>query len=136
MTPLRPRSLLAALTAGLALCACSQGGAQSDDPYAGVDAEIRAWRESLEASHPLCAAKVEGKGCESFEVACKGAREVTPDETAAGLTAKLVAAMVFQGRAEDGSTSPGSAFATFTRTGEAWKRGEAEAVNLQTCAAF
>lgn len=135
MTPLRTRSLMVALTT-LALCACSDGAQTSDDPYAGVDAEIQAWRESLEATHPLCTIKVEGKGCEGFEVACKGAREVTPTDAAAGVTARLVAAMVFHGRAEDGAATPGSAFATFTKTGAAWKRSEADAVNLQTCAAF
>ena len=130
----------ASILSAFALSACGQGGAASGaggDPYAGVDAEIRAWRAAIESENPLCAAKVEGQGCEAFEVACKGARELTPADRAAGVSARLVAAMIFQGREPDGSTSrPGSAFATFTKADGTWTRTESEPVNLSTCAPF
>ena len=124
-------SLLAVL-----LAACSQGGASksaSSDPYAGLDTEILAWRTSIEAGHPACATKVEGKGCQDFQVMGKAAQEITPQDK--GVTAKVVAAMTFAGRNPDGSTGKsGSAFALFSKTKDGWTRGEAMPVNLQSCA--
>lgn len=132
------RPLAAAGLAAISLAACSQGGSAksgSSDPNAGMDSEILAWRTSIEASHPACAAKVEGKGCESFQVMCKALQTVTPEETAAGMTSKIVAAMTFSARSADGSTGKsGSAFAYFSKTGDAWTRTEAKPVNLTTCA--
>jgi len=127
----------AALAAVLVLSACSPGGdaASSSDPNAGLDAEILAWRNDLEASHPACATKVEGKGCEAFEVTCKGLQELTPEEQAKGITTQVVAAIRFSGRMADGSTGkPGSAFAEFSKTDGQWTRTEAKPVNLSTCA--
>lgn len=130
---IRPVALLAPF---LLLAACGQG-ATSDDPYAGMDAQILAWREDIEASHSACAAKVDGKGCEDFEVTCKGAQEVTPDDEAAGVTARVVAAMRFNTRTEGGgSGKPGSAFAQFSRVRGEWTRTEAEPVNMTSCAPF
>ena len=126
-------SLLAVL-----LAACSQGGASksaSSDPYAGLDTEILAWRTSIEASHPACATKVEGKGCQDYQVMCKGARDVGPADAAKGVNAQVVAAMTFAGRNPDGSTGKsGSSFALFSKTGDAWTRTEAMPVNMTTCA--
>lgn len=127
----------ALLLAALVLSACSSGGdaGSSSDPNAGLDAEILAWRGDIEANHPTCATKVEGKGCESFEVTCKGLQELTPEEQAKGVTTQVVAAMRFSGRMADGSTgAPGSAFAEFTKSGGQWTRAEAKPVNLSTCA--
>ena len=127
----------AALAAVLLLSACNSGGdaASSSDPNAGLDAEILAWRNDLEASHPACATKVEGKGCESFEVTCKGLQELTPEEQAQGITTQVVAAIRFSGRMADGSTGkPGSAFAEFSKANGQWTRTEAKPVNLGTCA--
>lgn len=127
----------AAVFALLALSACSSGGksAASSDPYAGLDTQILSWRTELEASHPACKTKVEGKGCQDFQVMCKAAQEITPDETAKGITAQVVAAMTFAGRNPDGSTGKsGSAFAVFSKTGAQWVRTEAQPVNLSTCA--
>ena len=132
------RLAAAAALLAVSLAACSQGGAAksgSSDPYAGLDTEILAWRTSIEASHPACANKVEGKGCQDFQVMCKAAQEITPDETAKGVKAQVIAAMTFAGRNADGSTGKsGSSFATFSKTGEAWTRAEAKPVNLTTCA--
>lgn len=127
----------ALLLAALVLSACSSGdnAASSSDPNAGLDAEILAWRNDVEASHPACATKVEGKGCESFEVTCKGLQELTPDEQAKGITTQVVAAMRFSARMADGSTGKaGSAFAEFTKANGQWTRAEAKPVNLSTCA--
>lgn len=129
----------AALAAILLLSACSSGGdtAESSDPTAGLDAQILAWRNDVEASHPACATKIEGKGCESFEVTCKGLQDLTPDEQAQGVAAQVVAAMRFSGRTADGSTGKsGSAFAEFTKANGQWTRTEAKPVNLSTCASF
>ena len=126
-------SLLAVL-----LAACSQGGGSqsaSSDPYAGLDTEIVAWRASIEASHPACATKVEGKGCQDYQVMCKAAQEISADEAAKGVKAQVVAAMTFAGRNPDGSTGKsGSSFALFSKSDCAWTRSEAKPVNMTTCA--
>lgn len=136
--PILIRPALTLLLAAAALAACSQGDgpADSSDPYAGLDAQIVAWRDQIEASHPACAQKVGGKGCESFEVTCKAAREITADEAARGVTAQLVAAFRFQGLAAGANAKPNSAFAEFTRAGGQWARAETEPVNMTSCAPF
>ena len=121
----------------LALAACSPeaGKPASSDPAAGLGAEIGAWHKDLEAGHTACASKVEGKGCQDFQVRCKAYQEISPDEAAQGVTSQVVAAMTFAGRNPDGSTGKsGSAFALFSRTKDGWTRAEAMPVNLQTCA--
>ena len=129
------RILLATAFVGLALSACSQTTQTPDDPYAGLDSGILSWRTSLEATHPACATKVEGSGCEGFQVTCKAAQTITPTEKAGGVTAKVVAAMSFLGKNADGSTNrPGSATAIFAKSKGAWVRMEASPVNLTTCA--
>lgn len=130
------RPAIAASLAALLLTACSSGDtAKSNDPYAGLDKEILSWRTAIETDHPACATKVDGKGCTDFQVMCKAAQQITPDETAKGVTAKVVAAMTFAGRQPDGSTGKsGSSFAMFSKTGDAWTRAEAGPVNMSTCA--
>lgn len=131
------RLLLAAGLVALALAGCGkpQGAADPGDPYAGLDTQILAWRTSIEGSHPACAAKIDGKGCADFQVTCKAAQEITPDETARGVTAQVIAAMTFNGRTtEGGSGKPGSAFAVFSKAGGQWSRAEAAPVNLSSCA--
>ena len=132
------RATFPALILGaLLLSACGERGADSSDPYAGMDKEILAWRSEIEAEHVACKTKVEGKGCESFQVTCKVAGEITPEEQTKGVTAQVLAAMNFNGRNPDGSTGkPGSAFAEFSKTRAGWTRKEAEPVNLTTCAPF
>ncbi|WP_293676829.1 hypothetical protein [uncultured Phenylobacterium sp.] len=128
------RPLAAAGLCGLLLAACSQGGTTSDpsDPHAGLDPQILAWRNDLEANHVACKAKVDGHGCDSFEVTCKAMQEITPEEAAKGVTAQVVAAMSFNGRS--GGGQPGSAFALFSKAGGQWSRAEAMPVNMNTCA--
>jgi hypothetical protein len=127
------KPLAAASFCGLLLAACSQGGAKTDanDPYAGLDKQILAWHTDLEATHPACRTKVEGHGCEGFEVRCKAMQEITPDETAKGVTAQVIAAMTFSGRS---AGKAGSAFALFSKAGGQWTRAEAMPVKLDTCA--
>lgn len=132
------RPALAAALAALLVSACSEGGkgpASSGDPYAGLDTEIVAWRAAVEASHPACATKVEGKGCQDFQVMCKGAQDIAAGDAAKGVTAQVISAMTFAGRNPDGSTGKsGSSFALFSKAGDAWTRTEAKPVNLTTCA--
>lgn len=130
------RPAAAATLAALLLSACSQGGDKSSsDPAAGLDKEILAWRTAIEATHPACAAKVEGKGCTDFQVMCKAYQEISPDEAAKGVTSQIIAAMTFAGRLPDGSTGKsGSSFALFSKAGTAWTRAEAMPVNMSTCA--
>jgi hypothetical protein len=121
----------------LSLAACSQGGQKpaAGDLNAELQPQILDWRNAVEANHVACKAKVGGKGCESFEVACKAAMDITPAEQAKGVTAKVIAAMTFNGRNPDGSSGkPGSAFAQFSKANGAWTRVEAKPVNMSTCA--
>jgi hypothetical protein len=128
------RPAVAAALAALILAACSQGGG-ADDPSAGLDQQILAWRTAIETEHPACAAKVEGKGCQDFQVMCKAYQEITADETAKGVTSQIVAAMTFAGRNPDGSTGKsGSSFALFSKAGNEWTRTEAMPVNMSSCA--
>ena len=130
------RPAVVASLAALMLTACSPGGkGDAHDPSAGLDQQILAWRTAIEAAHPACAAKVEGKGCQDFQVMCKAYQEITPDETARGVTSKIVAAMTFAGRNPDGSTGrSGSSFALFSKSGNEWTRAEAMPVNMSSCA--
>ena len=130
------RLAAAAALAALLLSACSQGDqANSADPTAGLDQQILAWRTAIEAGHPACAAKVEGKGCQDFQVMCKAHQEIDAAETARGVTAQVVAAMTFAGRNPDGSTGKsGSAFAVFSKADNTWTREESKPVNMSSCA--
>jgi len=133
------RSLAVLAVAALALSACSKPAAPAagnpNDPYSGLEPEVLAWRTAIEADHPICKEKVKGKGCEAFEVTCKAAQEITPDETKAGVTAKIVAAMTFSAKTADGSQGKsGSAFAYFSKAGGKWARAEAKPVNPSSCA--
>ena len=130
------QSAAASLSALLLMAACAPRAEDAvKDPYAGLDTQILAWRAALEASHPACSIKVEGRGCESFEITCKAAQEITPDERAQGVDAQVVAAMTFNGRNTDGSSGkPGSAFAVFSKADKAWTRTETRPVNMTSCA--
>ncbi|HET6970117.1 MAG TPA: hypothetical protein VFH92_03235 [Phenylobacterium sp.] len=122
----------------LSLSACSPGTdktAAGADPYAGLQPQIAAWHDAIENNHVACQNKINGKGCESFEVTCKAAQDITPDEKTAGVTAKVIAAMSFSARTPDGSSGkPGSAFATFSKANGSWTRAEAKPVNMSSCA--
>ncbi len=137
-TAATPVILLAGLLM-LSACGSGEGGASagSSDPNAGFDAQIPAWRTDIEATNAACATKNAGKGCEGFEVTCKGAMPLTADDTAKGVTAKVVAAMRFASTSADGSTGKSAmAYAEFTKVGDQWTRAETAPLNPTTCAAL
>ena len=126
--------LFAGLALGLLLLAgCSRGGGTSD-PYAGLDTAIRTWKTELAASHVSCKRAPAGERCNTFEVACKAQRAITPADQAKGVTAKLVADMTWSGFDDKGAPQPASAAALFEKAGGAWTRSPAKAVNPETCA--
>ena len=131
-----PRAL-PLIFASLALAAC---GPKAADPaaggkFAGLDGEIREWRETLMKTRSVCTEAPADKACQSFEVACKGEKEITSADAAKGVTARVVAAMTYSGwDATHGEFSPASAFAEFAKTGETWTRREIGPLNLTTCA--
>lgn len=131
------RHALPLLAAALTLAACSPPGATStkadaDPKFAGLDQQLLAWRADLEKTNPVCAA---AKGCQDYDVACKGERPLTPSDQAKGIAAKVVVAMTFNPKGAE-SAKPGSAFAEFTKAGNGWMRTETAAVNLSSCAGF
>ena len=129
-------AILAAAALGLAACGEKTAGAQSGDPNAGLDVAIRSWHAELKANDPQCKGKPDGEQCRAFEVACKGLREVSSDEAAHGMTAKIGAAIGWE--AWDGARSeyrPTSATAEFQKVGGDWKRVATGPVNLSTCVA-
>lgn len=133
-------TIRAALTALalLTLAACSGESASNapQDKYAGLDTEIRSWRETLLETRTDCAGAPADKVCRSFEVTCKGEREVTPEETAAGVTAKVASAMTFESWDKARSEfRPASAFAEFVKGKKGWARHEVGPLNLSTCVA-
>jgi hypothetical protein len=124
--------MLSAIAAAAALSACSPavnddtGG--GDPRFQGLSAQILGWREDIEATHPICARKVGRRGCRDFDVACKG-------DLGGADVARVVVAMTFASVTTDqGGAAQGSAFAIFTKTGEAWTRTPTAPVNLATCA--
>jgi hypothetical protein len=126
------------LLAALLLTACSPGGGGGDaakpgeDPkFAGLDAQILQWRGEIDKTDPTCKAG----GCADYEVACKAERTMTAEDTAKGATAKVIAAMTFNAKA-DPNARPGSAFAEFTKSPSGWARAAAKPVNLSSCADF
>lgn len=130
------RPAVAAALAALVVSACSSGEkADASNPTAGLDTEILAWRTAVEAGHPACAAKVEGKGCQDFQVMCKAYQEIDAAEKAKGVVTQVVAAMTFAGRNPDGSTGKsGSSFMLFSKDASGWTRTESKPVNMSSCA--
>ncbi|WP_309644800.1 hypothetical protein [Phenylobacterium sp.] len=129
----------AVVSACLALGGCGESGktaAGGEDKYAGLDEAIRGWHASIKATDDLCKAKADGKGCQGFEVACKGEREIAPAEQAKGVSAKVVVAMSWEGwDAVRSEYRTSSGFAEFNKIDGAWKRSDAGPVNLATCVA-
>jgi hypothetical protein len=126
----------AALAALLMLGACGQTQKTADEgKFAGLDREILAWRQDILKTDALCQSKVEGQTCESFEVVCKAERTITPDEAGRGVTAKVVAALTWNGfDPEFKQAQTGTAAALFTRAGGAWTRTPHTSVSPSTCA--
>ena len=127
----------AAIAALMMLGACGQPADKSAgaDKFAGLDAEILNWRQEILKSDKLCQSQAEGQKCQGFEVLCKAERAITPDDRAKGVTAKVVAALNWNGfDPKFKQAQRGTAAALFTRTKGAWARTEHAPVNLSTCA--
>jgi hypothetical protein len=119
------------------LGACSQAdkAGAGDDKFAGLDSQILTWRQDILKGDRLCQSQAEGQKCEGFEVVCKAERTITPDESAKGVTAKVVAALNWNGfDPKFKQPQRANASAQFTRTKGAWTRAEHAPVNLSTCA--
>ncbi|WP_372784463.1 hypothetical protein [Phenylobacterium sp.] len=133
----------AAALAALLILACAQGGcsqaaktgAAATGKFAGLDGEILTWRKEIIAADPLCKSQAEGQKCDSFDVACKAERTVTPEDQARGITARVVAAMTWNGfdtkflHAQNGSRT-----AEFVKNASGWTRAEHKPVNMGSCA--
>jgi hypothetical protein len=130
---MRRAAVLAAL---LMLGACGQADkAGGDDRFAGLDAQMLSWRQEVLKTDRLCLSQAAGQKCEGFEVVCKAERVITPAEAAAGVTAKVVGALNWNGfDSKSKQSQRGSATALFTRTNGAWTRAEHPPVNLSSCA--
>jgi hypothetical protein len=127
----------AAIAALMMLGACGQAADKSagDDKFAGLDSEILNWRQEILKSDKLCQSQAEGQKCEGFEVLCKAERTIAPDDQAKGVTAKVVAALNWNGfDPKFKQPQRATAAALFTRTKGAWARTEHAPVNLSTCA--
>jgi hypothetical protein len=133
---MRPVAAVAAL---LILGGCGQAGQSArqaaPDRFAGLDTEILKWRLQILAADPLCKSQVAAQKCQSFEVACKAERTVTPEDQARGITAHVVTAMTFEGydpklrQAQSGART-----AEFTKAAAGWTRAEHAPVNTSSCA--
>ena len=125
----------AAIVALLILGGCGQSAKPAGDggQFAGLEAEILKWREEIVKSDLLC--RTAGQKCVDFEVSCKAERTVTADDTAKGVTARVVAAMDWTGWDPKLKQSQmASATAEFTRARGAWTRTPHKPVNISTCA--
>lgn len=129
---------LAAVAALSILGGCGPAATTAADAggqFAGLDGEILKWRAEIVKSGPLCQSAAEGQKCQGFEVACKAERTITPADRAAGVTAKLVAAMDWNGwDSKLKEAQAGSEAALFTKTGPAWTRAPHAPVNMSSCA--
>ena len=121
------------LAAAAVLASCSpKAKTGAEAKYAGLDEAILAWRQQIMKTDKACSAKADG--CQSFEVGCKGEREITPTDQAKGVSAKLVVAMSWEGWDPKRSEyHPESGFSEFTKVGGDWLRGSTGPVNLSTC---
>lgn len=126
----------AALAALLMLGACNPAAKSTgDDKFAGLDDEVLTWRQDILKRDKLCQSQADGQKCEGFEVVCKAERTVTPQEQARGVTAKVVAALNWNGfDPKFNQSQRATATAQFTRANGAWTRTEHTPVNLSTCA--
>jgi hypothetical protein len=121
-----------------ALGGCGQGAkpagaADAGGQFAGLDGEILKWRGEVVTSDRLCQNPAEK--CQAFEVACKAERTVTAADQAKGITARVVAAMDWNGwDPKPKQAQAGSEAAEFAKAGAGWTRTPHAPVNMSTCA--
>jgi hypothetical protein len=129
---------VAVITALSILGACSQAspsGGAAQDKFAGLDGEILNWRKEILATDPLCKSTVADQKCQSFEVACKAERTVTPADQGKGITARVVTMITWNGFDEKFKhPQSGASAAEFTKSGSGWTRVKHGPVYMQTCA--
>jgi hypothetical protein len=129
-------ALMMILAVGTVACSPSgQSASPEQGKFAGLDAQILQWRQDILATDPLCRSQAEGEKCESFEVACKGERALTPADPANGVTARVVAAMSWNGfdsKFKHGQS--GMRAAEFAKGKAGWTRSDHKPVNPSSCA--
>jgi hypothetical protein len=129
---------VAAMAALSILGACGQSapaGGQAAGKFAGLDNEILAWRTQIVAADPLCKGTSADQKCQTFEVACKAERTITPADTAKGITARVVTAMTWNGfDPKLKQPQAGSRTSEFTKDPSGWTRADHAPVNMSSCA--
>jgi hypothetical protein len=129
---------VAAMAALSILGGCSPSapaGGQAAGKFAGLDAEILTWRTQIIAADPLCKGTETDQKCQTFEVACKAERTVTPQDTAKGITARVVTAITWNGfdpKLKQAQT--GARTSEFTKGPAGWTRADHAPVNMSSCA--
>ena len=135
---MRAAALAALLSMGAAIGACSpsgHSGQAGQDRFAGLDQQEQTWRQDIMAADPLCKSQAEGEKCQGFEVTCKAERTVTAQDQAKGITARVVAAMTWNGfdpKFKHGQS--GMRAAEFVKGPAGWTRSEHKPVNPESCA--
>lgn len=138
---IRAATLAALLIFGTALGGCSPSGssvtsvAKGDEgKFAGLDDEILKWRKEIIATDPLCQSKVSDQKCESFEVACKAERTLTPEDQAKGVVGHVVAMVAYNGfDPKFQHAQSGTQVAEFTKTANGWTKIKHAPVYMQNC---
>ena len=137
-TELRLTRLSSTALAGLMACAAvAMGGCQPatatgpEAKYDGLEPAILDWRNTIQTSSVACPKGPDGKGCQSFDVGCKGDRPA-----GAGETARVVVAMSWDTwSAKASQYGPASGLAEFRKAAGKWTRRDLPGpVNLTTCA--
>ena len=127
---MRTATVLALLIVGG--CSPSPKGMDAG-PAAGLDAEILKWRGEIVATDRLC--RNPGEKCQGFAVACKAMRTLSPQDTAGGITARVVAAINWNGwDPKTKESQSGSETVEFAKGAAGWVRTPHKPVNLSTCA--
>ncbi len=136
----RAAALAALLFLGAALSACSPsgsagGGDAGQSQFAGLDQQETKWRQDIIAADPLCTSQATDEKCQGFEVTCKAQRELTADDQANGVTARVVAAMSWNGfDPKFKHAQSGMRAAEFAKGKAGWTRTDHKPVNPESCA--
>jgi hypothetical protein len=138
---IRAAAVAALLIFGVALAGCSPSGssvtsvAKGDEgKFAGLDDQILTWRKEIIATNPLCQSKASDQKCDSFEVACKAERTVTPDERSKGVIGHVVAMVAWNGfDPKFQHAQSGTQVAEFTKAASGWTRTPHAPVYMQSC---
>jgi hypothetical protein len=132
-------AVFAALMTTAALGACSPSGSASgggeQGKFTGLDQQEVRWRQDILAADPLCRSQAQDEKCQGFEVTCKAERDLTPADQANGVTARVVAAMTWNGfDPKFKHAQSGMRAAEFAKGKAGWTRGDHKPVNPESCA--